>query len=86
MKTDFYYYIISIKDNPVKDEVHAMRYEMDLKEYQPSSRYSLGEDFSGSSANGDAISFNNYFMEKNGRPFFAVSGESHYSRMDRPEE
>ena len=59
-----------------------MRYEMDLKEYQPSSRYSLGEDFSGSSANGDAISFNNYFMEKNGRPFFAVSGESHYSRMD----
>ncbi|MBR5111054.1 MAG: beta-galactosidase [Clostridia bacterium] len=59
-----------------------MRYEMDIQGYRPSPRYSLGEDFSGSSVNGDTISFNNYFMEKNGSPFFPVSGEFHYSRMD----
>ena len=62
--------------------MHAMRYEINLDGYRPSAIYSLGEDFSGVSAKGDTISFNNYHMEKNGEPFFAVSGEFHYSRMD----
>ena len=56
--------------------------EIDLNGYKSAGLYSLGEDFSGTSGNGDVISFNNYYMEKSGKPFFAVSGEFHYSRMD----
>ena len=59
-----------------------MRYELDLKNHSPSPVYSLGEDFTGTSAAGDVFAFNNYYLEKNGKPFFAVSGEFHYSRMD----
>ena len=59
-----------------------MRYEIDLKNCILSSVYPLGEDFSGASPNGDMLSFNNYYLEKNGKPFLAVSGEFHYSRMD----
>ena len=44
--------------------MHAMRYEINLDGYRPSAIYSLGEDFSGVSAKGDTISFNNYHMEK----------------------
>ena len=59
-----------------------MRYEIDLKNCSPSPVYPLGEDFSGASPSGDVLSFNNYYLEKNGRPFLAVSGEFHYSRMN----
>ena len=59
-----------------------MRHTVSLKDFHVSPVYSLGEDFSGSSARGETFSFNNYYMERNGRPFFAVSGEFHYSRMD----
>ena len=59
-----------------------MSYSINITEYTPSPLNSLGEDFSGRSARGETLSFNNYFPEKNGRPFFAVSGEFHYSRMD----
>jgi beta-galactosidase len=34
----------------------------------------------GSNPQGDKISFNNYFMEMNGTPYFAICGELHYSR------
>ena len=59
-----------------------MGYSIDLTHFRLSPVSPLGEDFTGASKNGDVISFNNYYMEKNGRPFFAVSGEFHYSRMD----
>ncbi len=59
-----------------------MRYEIDLKTLSLSPVYPLGEDFSGVSPSGDALSFNNYYLEKNGKPFLAVSGEFHYSRMN----
>ncbi|MBR4333524.1 MAG: beta-galactosidase, partial [Clostridia bacterium] len=59
-----------------------MRYEIDLKNCSPSPVYPLGEDFSGASPSGDVLSFNNYYLEKSGRPFLAVSGEFHYSRMN----
>lgn len=59
-----------------------MRYEIHAKNHHAAPVYPLGEDFRGVSRNGDTISFNNYYMEKNGKPFFAVSGEFHYSRMD----
>lgn len=36
----------------------------------------------GSNPSGDRISFTNYYMEKNGAPFFGICGEFHYSRYD----
>lgn len=59
-----------------------MKYSVSIKHCQPASLHTLGDDFTGSSCHGDTLSFNNYYMEKNGAPFFAVSGEFHYSRMD----
>ena len=59
-----------------------MKYQMDLSRYQAGARFDLGEDFRGSSPNGERISFNNFYMERNGEPFYPVSGEFHYSRMD----
>ncbi len=59
-----------------------MSYQMDLSHFTPSSVRPLGEDFTGMSRDGEVLSFNNFYMEKNGRPFFAISGEFHYSRMD----
>lgn len=43
--------------------------------------YPLGQDFCGTSKDGTEISFTNYYMQKNGKPFFGVSGEFHFSRM-----
>lgn len=45
------------------------------KEIYPSS-LRLG----GTNPQGDRISFTNYYMEFNGKPYFAVCGEFHYSR------
>ena len=59
-----------------------MRYAIDLKGYKASPVYSLGEDFSGSTSTGSRLSANNFYFEKDGRPFYPVSGEFHYSRMD----
>ncbi|AWB45510.1 glycosyl hydrolase family 35 [Paenibacillus sp. CAA11] len=36
----------------------------------------------GISPAGDRISFTNYYMEKNGEPFFGICGEFHYCRYD----
>ena len=59
-----------------------MEYQIDLSRYQEGTRFDLGKDFKGSSPAGEWISFNNYYMEKNGKPFFPVAGELHYSRME----
>jgi hypothetical protein len=37
---------------------------------------------SGSNPEGERLSFTNYYMEKNGRPFIGICGEFHYSRYD----
>lgn len=44
--------------------------------------YDLGADFRGSNPAGEEISFSNYYMKKNGKPFFGISGEFHFSRCD----
>ena len=59
-----------------------MEYRINLKQYQAGKRFDLGEDFRGNSPAGESISFNSFYMEKNGQPFYPVSGEFHYSRMD----
>ena len=53
-----------------------------LQSYRPTPLHPLGPCFAGRSPQGDSLAFNNYYLEKNGAPFFAVSGEMHFSRMD----
>ena len=36
----------------------------------------------GVNPSGERISFTNYYMEKNGEPFFGICGEFHFSRYD----
>ena len=55
---------------------------LSVKHIRPASYTDLGPDFSGESPEGSHLSFNNYYMELDGKPFFPVSGEFHYSRMD----
>lgn len=43
--------------------------------------YDLGDDFCGENGKGDRISFSNFYMKKNDKAYFGVSGEFHYSRM-----
>lgn len=57
------------------------RYEIDLQNTNKNifkSKLKLG----GLNPKGDKISFTNYYMEKNGEPFFAICGEFHFSRYD----
>ena len=59
-----------------------MRYTVDVKQVKPGQPAALGADFSDVSPVKERISFNNFYMEKDGKPFYPVSGEFHYSRMD----
>lgn len=58
-----------------------MRYTLDLRNLKDKSIYPLGEDFRGTSKSGEEIALTNYYMTKNGKPFFGVSGEFHFCRM-----
>lgn len=58
-----------------------MAYELFLNNVQEKNIYPLDENFKGESQDGEELSFTNYYMEKNGKPFFGVSGEFHFSRM-----
>ncbi len=58
-----------------------MDYKLRIENVGEKEVYSLGEDFTGRSRSGDEISFTNYYMLKNGSPFFGISGEFHFSRM-----
>ena len=56
-------------------------YTLDLRHVAPKEIYPLGDKFSGSSPDGQTVSFTNDYMLKDGRPFFGVSGEIHYCRV-----
>ena len=58
-----------------------MENRLSLKNLSKKNIYDLGENFAGSNANGEEISFTNFYMMKNQKPFFGVSGEFHFSRM-----
>lgn len=60
---------------------YRMVYELDLRRLKDKRIYPLGEEFRGVSGEGEEFSFTNYYMQRNGKPFFGVSGEFHYSRM-----
>lgn len=59
-----------------------MKYQVNAADVNSKNIYDIGDDFRGTSKSGDEISFTNYYMQKNGKPFFGVSGEFHFSRMD----
>ncbi|GAE28776.1 beta-galactosidase [Alkalihalobacillus hemicellulosilyticus] len=44
--------------------------------------YQAELDVEGTAPNGDRLSLTNYYLEKNGQPFFGISGEFHFSRYD----
>lgn len=58
-----------------------MNHTLSLRNIPGKKLYPLGENFSGSSPDGSSLSFTNYYMERNGQPFFGISGEFHFSRM-----
>ncbi len=56
-------------------------YRMDLTRVRRQNEYPLGENFRGTSPDGRALGFTNRTMTLDGKPFFAVCGELHYSRV-----
>lgn len=59
-----------------------MRYEVNLENIKEKNIYLLDNNFKSTNKNGTEISFTNYFMQKNGEPFYGISGEFHFSRME----
>lgn len=57
-----------------------MQNYIDVSRVKEKEIYSLGEKFSGEGPQGK-IGFTNYYLEKNGVPFFGIAGECHYSRV-----
>ena len=57
-------------------------YRIDLTEVKLKKIYELGDNFAACNSKGETIDFTNYYMRKNGKAFFAISGEFHFSRMD----
>ena len=58
-----------------------MRYRLDLRGISPKDIYPLGERFTGVGPDGKELSFTNYYMTLDSKPFFGVSGEMHFSRV-----
>ncbi|RCW65870.1 beta-galactosidase [Saliterribacillus persicus] len=54
-------------------------YSIDVK-HPLKNIYPLETNFGGSNTSGESYRFTNYYIEKNGRPYFGISGEFHYSR------
>lgn len=59
-----------------------MEYCMDLSRFEEKEIYSLSDTFYGKGLGEQNLSFTNYYMEMNGDPFFGISGEFHFSRME----
>lgn len=57
-----------------------MQNYIDVSKIKEKEIYSLGDKFSGEGPQG-TIGFTNYYLEKNGVPFFGIAGECHYSRV-----
>nr|WP_314465270.1 beta-galactosidase [uncultured Clostridium sp.] len=59
-----------------------INYKISLENYKKKNIYELSDQFSGSNPEGNVISFTNYYMELNGKPFYGISGEFHFSRCE----
>lgn len=56
-------------------------YRIDASEDRKNIRSGVS-NMGGSNPSGDRLGFSNYYMEKNGKPYFGICGEFHYSRYD----
>lgn len=56
-------------------------YHLNLTDTAEKRIHPLGDNFSGRSPDGHEIGFTNYYMTVDGRPFFGISGEMHFSRV-----
>ena len=57
-----------------------MHYKIDISHKEEKEIYVLSDRFRGTSPNKEELSFTNYYMEINHKPFFGISGEFHFSR------
>lgn len=62
-----------------------MQYSIDLRNVGSKNIYPLGANFRGVNPAGDEIGFTNYYMTENGKPFFGITGEMHFSRVRKDE-
>jgi Beta-galactosidase len=58
-----------------------MKHNLNLKKIRNKKIERLSDNFCGNDPDGNEIAFTNYYMLKNGKPFFAISGECHFSRV-----
>lgn len=59
-----------------------MNYQVSAPDFRKKEIYDLGDDFRGTNPQGQDIGFTNYYMTLEGKPFFGISGEFHFSRCD----
>lgn len=57
-----------------------MHYKIDISHKEEKEIYALSDRFRGINPNKEELSFTNYYMEINHKPFFGISGEFHFSR------
>jgi hypothetical protein len=57
-----------------------LKHIINLKNVKPKTIYELSHKFYGKDPNGEELAFTNYYMKINNEPFFAISGEFHFSR------
>ena len=65
-----------------QEESRGMNYHVSAKDFKHKEIYDLGEKFRGTDPKGEEIGFTNYYMTLNGKPFFGISGEFHFSRCE----
>ncbi len=58
-----------------------MKQTIDLKNTRVQKIHKLSDRFCGTDAAGNEIAFTNYYLTVNGKPYYAISGECHYSRV-----
>lgn len=58
-----------------------MNYTIDLKNPRNQKVEKLSDKFCGKDSAGNEMAFTNYYLTVNGKPFFGILGECHYSRV-----
>lgn len=58
-----------------------MKNILDLRNAKPGKHHSLGDRFTGKSKSGHTITVTDYYLEFDGKPYFGISGEMHFSRI-----
>ncbi|SEA41942.1 Glycosyl hydrolases family 35 [Pseudobutyrivibrio sp. ACV-2] len=58
-----------------------MGHLLDFTKARNQEIYPLSKTFYGKNPDGREIGFTNYYMTIDGKPFFAISGECHFTRV-----